>query len=143
MAGNANSGRLGSVAKVDYEELPEFTVKCPTDISKGAKAHWKNYVEQLKEILQDKDAQALKRLCVLQDLWAKAAATVEKKGFTVEELTDRGNVVTRERIESRLMKQYSTSIKDLETRFGLTPKAGEGIAALKRKKKRESVRDQY
>jgi len=145
MAGNQNSGRLGNAAKMEYEDIPEFTEKCPRDLSKGAKAHWRKYVKLLTErkIIQNKDAQALKRLCVLQDLWEHCAKYVSKHGFTVVEHTDRGAEVIRERIESKLMKQHQAAIKDLEAKFGLTPKAGEGIKGWQQKKKRTSIRDQY
>ena len=145
MSGNKNSGRLGNAAKMEYEQMPEFTEKLPRELTKGAKAHWKRYVKILKErkIIQNKDAQALKRLCVLQDLWEQNAKFVSENGCTVEEFTDRGQSVTRERVESKLMRQDAAAIKDLENRFGLTPKAGEGIKGFQQQKTRKSIRGDY
>jgi len=145
MAGNTNSGRLGRSAKMVIEDAPEFTEKCPKEFPKEAKSYWKKIVPILKErgAIQNKDIFALHRLCILKSLWTQASESVLKHGPTIDEITDRGQKVTRERIESKLLKQYGAEIDRLERNFGLTTKAGEAIKSMERKKKRVSIRDQY
>ncbi len=144
MAGNANSGRLGKNTKMVTESKPIFTAKCPKALNKRAKLFWKRYVDLLtpRNVIEDKDARALERLCIMQDLFESCIEFVYKNGPTVVEPNQYGEV-TRERVESKMAKQYIAIIKDLERRFGLTPKDGEGIKTMKLKKTRESVRDKY
>ena len=142
MAGNTNSGRLGPGTTVEYQDT-NFTVKCPSRLNTRGKRVWKEYVGLLGHILQDKDAFALERLCSLRAHWEAADKIVQKKGTVAVYPTANGPKESN-RLEYNHCRQMEGEIKNLETRFGLTPKDGEKIKGLERKKERKTgVRDKY
>ena len=123
MSGNNLSGRKGQKPrKKSQDQSPEFTARCPVYLSKEAKKQWKFYVKELAGVIMNQDVFALARLCQLRAWWIECQVIINRDGQTMNRLSDRKTEYAAKRPETQLISQYAAEIKQLESKFGLTPK---------------------
>lgn len=109
------------------EPKPEAkTPRCPTWLSKEAKAVWKQVAKQLAElgVLTEIDGNALARYCSLWVRWRRATAHLEANGETYPLLDEKGNVRCLQQYpEVAIVNKLSVLLLRLEQEYGLTPAA--------------------
>ena len=144
MAGNTSSGRKGKTRKPAAQTGGQFNKRCPRDMSKRARAIWREIVPKLEAlgVLTDLDYLNLIRLCELYELHAMAMADLKENGLQYETTSDRGSYVRKPNQADAMRARYANEIKDLSAKFGLTPKDREQIKAHKGKVA-ASIRDKY
>lgn len=105
---------------------PSKTPRCPTWLSKEAKAVWKQLAKQLADlnVLTEIDGNALARYCSLWVRWRRATAFLEKNGETYPLLTNEGAVRCLQQYpEVAVVNKLSVLLLRLEQEYGLTPSA--------------------
>jgi len=111
----------------------------------ASRKFWEDTVDQLKDVLTDKDAYALEVMCMLYASVRKLSDFLLANGHTVEYVSDRGNKNMSKRPEVDILRQDRAELAKMMIQFGLTPRSGRQVRpAGKRKSTRvESMKDRY
>ena len=147
MSGNTKSGRIGKRQKEAEEKQNKVGLDwvCPDWLNKEAKLYWEKTLPRLIEFgfLSDADQEAFARLCNLQSEYKQATKEIEKKGLTIETVGYKKQVKILRNPAFDMKAKLLTPLKDLESRFGLTPGDREKIKIKKQSAKKIGVRDKY
>jgi P27 family predicted phage terminase small subunit len=109
---------------------PKFTgtPKCPTWLTKSAKAEWRRVVAELSalDMLRSVDSSSLAAYCQSYSRWRSAEETIDHEGQTVQEpITNKaGEVVghkTKRHPATSIAKEALTSMLRASALFGFDP----------------------
>jgi len=145
MSGNTKSGRRGKKEKEEIKSKVGLDWTMPDVLDKTGREYWKKTLPELIKFgfLTDADLPAFSRLCDLHSLYRKLTQEISKKGVIVTVVGSNGQEKIIRNPAFDMKAKLMTPLKDLEARFGLTPKDRESVKVKKQSAKKVNIRDKY